>query len=909
MIEKPAFLVVSCLFLLIIIPSALLAGTLDQPLRDLIEVTGENDLLPVVVLMTDRYDMDELGKTVRSIPRTQRAEIVWTELSLFAVNSQADLMEYLAWESERGRVEGIHSLIACNGIAIEAQSAVIREIAERADVYTILDDSMDNNLLPETFNPNTDELDEIAWGIDRIHAPEVWANGYTGEGVLVAVIDTGVNYNHLDLCDHLWDGGAEFPNHGYDFYNDDNDPMDDNSHGTHCAGIACGDGTAGDQTGVAPDATLMCLKVLSNGGGGAASDVWAGLDFCIEHGVDVISMSLGWMIPMTSPAERGVWRAIFEATDAAGIVSAVCAGNERGAVEIPNDVRCPGNVPSPWRNPHETGVGSQGGVICVGATDDNNDIADFSSTGPSTWQTVPNFEDWIYPPGLICPDITAPGVNINSCWYADNEGYRSDYSGTSMATPHVAGVACLMFSKNPELLPVEIDSIIQVTAWDQGVLGKDNDFGAGIIQADQAVDAVDCVTGFLEGVVTDANTNEPVEGAVVYATRARADTTNANGHYMLTIAAGYNRVWLDMPPYTPFRADSVWIVAEETTILSIVLTVGLFETEPEAFDITMTDTTESHILTVSNPGSAPIDVTMQVMPDSETEPYEYMDQLFAMSVSEATGDNSLNGFVCTGTEFFVAGSNNSSNPNYIYRFSMDGDYLGSFIQPHSDEPDASLVGFRDLACDGTCLYGSSGNTISIMDPANGEELGVLEGVYNPNRALVYDPDRNALWVADSGSDLVALRLATGEEIARIDTDLRTHALAWYADDPDDKPLYILVRDRPPLGTSRELHKADPETGEIEFVMDLPVDEDYLVNGIAIVPGWNTYYTALAAIYDLPDGEDHIVGWELDMNVEWAVLEMENLTLEAGQSQDVRIDFGRLRAGKTGNLRSVYPRPL
>ncbi len=886
---KSKFWIVAILLCLMILPNTLFAGTMDQPVRELIANADDNDFLPVVVLMAERQEIAKIRDMVQGIPRSQRAPIVWEELSVFAENSQASLMEVLFWEMDRGRVQDVRSLIASNGISMKAQPAVIEMIAARSDVYTILDDSEDFDLLPATVNPGTDELDEIAWGVDRVNAPEVWEDGFTGEGVLIAVVDTGVNYNHLDLQDHLWDGGDDFPYHGWDFHNNDNNPIDDNAHGTHCAGTVCGDGTAGDQTGVAPDATLMCLKVLSGGGSGSPSNVWAALDFTIEHEVDVISMSLGWIINSTTAAERGTWRENFDATDAAGIVSAVAAGNERGWYPVPNNCRCPGNAPSPWRHPDETGEGSQGGVISVGATDASNGYASFSSQGPCTWQSVPGYEDWVYQPGLIRPDIAAPGVGINSCRHDNNSGYRDDYDGTSMATPHVAGVICLMFSKNMDLLTSEVDSILQVTAWDLGTAGKDTDYGAGIAQANDAVDAVYYATGYIEGVVTDANTEEVMEGVIVTASRGRVDTTDVNGYYNFEIPIGPNSVFVNLPPYTPFQVDSVIVDSAETTVQDIALTVGLFATDPEELQITMVDTTETHTLSISNSGSAPMDVELKIFPVIGEETDDFMDELFALSVSDSTGDNRLNGFVYGNGEFFIAGSNNTSNPNYIYRFGIDGEYLGSFVQPHSDDPGASSAGYRDLAFDGTYLYGSFTSDISVIDPETGEEVRVIDGPYNPNRAITYDPNLEALWVAEYGRDIIALDIETGEEITRIESELRAHAMTWYSADPDDMPLYILVQ-QSTNGTQRELYKADPETGEIVFVQDLPLEDERAVNGISVINVWETYYTVLTGMHDQSGGADRIVGWELDLYVGWAVLDHDQFTVEPGESEDVDIYF-------------------
>ncbi len=336
---------------------------------------------------------------------------------------------------------------------------------------------------------------EITWNVTKVNAPAVWSLGYTGTGIKVGVLDTGVNYNHVDLADHMWTDPS-YPNHGYDFANSDNNPMDDHGHGTHCAGTVAGDGTAGSQTGMAPNATIIALKVLDAGGSGQESGVWAAIQFIVDHGGDVISMSLGWQ--QAWGPDRLSWRNSFNNALAAGVISSVAAGNEGTSPGAPNNLRTPGDVPPPWLHPDQTLTGGISGVVSVGATDINDAIASFSSRGPVTWSTINPFNDYAYNPGmgLIRPDISAPGDNIKSLDYSSNTGYADGWSGTSMATPCVAGVMALMLEKNPNLTPAEIDYAIEMNALELGTAGKDNTFGAGRINALAAINALGLSANF-----------------------------------------------------------------------------------------------------------------------------------------------------------------------------------------------------------------------------------------------------------------------------------------------------------------------------------------------------------------------------------------------------------------------------
>ncbi|MBM3313300.1 T9SS type A sorting domain-containing protein [candidate division WOR-3 bacterium] len=437
------------------------------------------------VVLKEQFDSDQLHRLVEGMPRRQRRVEVARILRDFSARQQAGLLAFLA---EQGtEAQNVKSLWIVNAIYCEATPEVIRRLSERPEVnYVNYDLAYCPDLLEE---PETGTgTDEITWGVNKVNAPAVWDLGYTGQGVVCGHIDTGCNYNHSDLADHMWTN-SHYPNAGWNFENNNNDPMDVQGHGTHTAGTVAGDGTGGSQTGVAPDAQIMVCRVRTQADSVAESQCWEAMQFTVspplapDSGADLYTMSLGWYISWDP--HQAVWRQTADNIRAAGVSQIVAAGNER-SISPPNSCRCPGNVPPPWRNPQNTGEGSLSGIVSIGATDVNDSIADFSSRGPVTWASVPPYSDYPYPPGLSRPDVSAPGVDVKSC--SRSGGYTS-MSGTSMATPHTAGVVCLMLSKNPELTPAEVDSILEVTALDLGPAGKDNDFGAGRIDALAAVQA------------------------------------------------------------------------------------------------------------------------------------------------------------------------------------------------------------------------------------------------------------------------------------------------------------------------------------------------------------------------------------------------------------------------------------
>lgn len=479
-------------FMAVLCMSGFAQNVIDPLLAEEMGRRADDEKIKVIVIMKSRYDRAEMKRRADYfVNRAERREFVVNELKEFATATQYDLRHSLAEMQRHGLTTEPTVLWMANALYFDATKAAILDLAQRNDI-AMMGYAMEYNWIPDgeeaTPAPATREITQ---NVTQVHADQVWELGYTGAGVIVAVIDTGVNYNHVDLADHLWNGGTEFPNHGYDVKNHDNDPMDDHGHGSHCSGTVCGDGTGPSQTGMAPDATLMCVKCLDSSGNGGAQSISEGIQWAVEHGCDMFSMSLG--VPNSTVPDRTLLRHTCEAALDAGVVAAIAAGNEGSSqyqYPIPNNVRVPGSCPPPYMDPVQgENPGGQTCSVCVGAVDYNDNAAYFTSRGPVTWSNT-EFADYPYNPGigLIRPDVCAPGVDIKSINYQTNNGYTT-MSGTSMATPCVAGCMALMLSKDINLTPAEVCRILEETAVPLSE-SKSNTYGFGRVDVFQAVEAI-----------------------------------------------------------------------------------------------------------------------------------------------------------------------------------------------------------------------------------------------------------------------------------------------------------------------------------------------------------------------------------------------------------------------------------
>jgi subtilisin family serine protease len=490
---KSLFVLLAITFISVGITKA--QALLGENLITLLQAKEHGSLIPINIRLTEQYENQDLYQISLSAKNpTERRQLVINELKQFSYQSQSSLLDYLNQKVSEGSVENIHTFWLGNMIHCSVETTLIYKLAERKDIayidYNREFESLTTEIKSEFqssdafSSPNNDQskTPSIAWNVTHINADQVWEQGFSGQDVIVAVLDGGVNYEHTDLQGNLWEHPL-FPFHGYNFVENNFQPMDFSGHGTHCAGIVAGNGSSGVITGVAPNAKIMAVKVLNDQGGGNQANVWAGIEFAVEYGADVINMSLGFLI--SNNPDRAMMRTVLNNARNAGVISTVAAGNEGGSstILVPYQVRTPGDVPPPWLNPDQTLTGGTSGVVSVGSINSNNAVASNSSRGPVEWGTVNGYNDYAFNPGmgLIRPDIVSPGVQITSLDAANTTGYTIK-SGTSMAAPAVAGVIALMLSKNPYLLPEEISQILEESA-NALSFAKSNISGSGVVNA------------------------------------------------------------------------------------------------------------------------------------------------------------------------------------------------------------------------------------------------------------------------------------------------------------------------------------------------------------------------------------------------------------------------------------------
>ncbi len=570
----------------------------------------ENEPIPFIVYLKAQADVEAAANAVTIRPQSEADEVarrraIVETLQQTAQNSQGGILNLLNDPNRIGilSTSNVKSLWIVNAVAATGSLDTVSELAKRDEVKIIrLDKVIQINLptedsaidlsanqdtslpcAPPACRPNLTSAEadvfiqnqqSIEWGISAIRADFVQtALNIDGSGIVVANMDTGVDWLHPDLETRYrgYTGAGHLPNHVGNWYDATGDgalyPIDGNGHGTHTMGTIVG----GNGKGVAPGATWIAVKAFTSAGTGTTSAIHDAFQWLLAPNgdpalaPDIVNNSWGNINGASTEYEPDV-----QALLAAGIYPIFSAGNNG-----PNS----GTVGSP---------GSFDISLAVGAISDDDQITNFSSRGPSPW-------------GSIKPNISAPGKNVLSAFPGGAYQYLD---GTSMAAPHVSGVAALMLQADPGLENnlAKISYVITSTSVPLGQVVPNNDFGWGRVDAYNAVMAV-AGAGTLEGTVTQASDSTPIDAATILISPRNGDpaiNTKANGSglYQQGLAAG------------TYDATAFAFGFEPTTIFNLDITTGTATIQDFALTASPTGLLQGQVRAQGS--SAPLSATITI---------------------------------------------------------------------------------------------------------------------------------------------------------------------------------------------------------------------------------------------------------------------------------------------------------
>jgi subtilisin family serine protease len=462
------------ILLILLLVSISFAGTVDPGLESKIASSNPNILHSTLIFMKNQLDVSAMKRQhdLSNATLAERHRDVITSLQRIAGETQSDLLSVLDVAKSKGSAGKVKGYWIANMISAEINAAQIKSIAAREDVEVIYSDFKGELIKPIFDYGDPPVITRREAGARAIRADSMWAHGYTGQGRLVMNIDTGVDGTHPALS-HSWHGNNGYPpaQSWFDTADPSNEfPHDEGSHGTHTMGTMCGRSTTTPDTiGVAFDAQWIAARAVDVTGGNIASAFQWGADpdgnpNTVEDMPDVISNSWG-SLPQPGAECPPDFYTLIDNCEAAGAVVVFAAGNEGPGAQT---LRIPANrITTPYN------------VFSVGAIDGNSNsfpIASFSSRGPSQCDGT-----------TIKPEVVAPGVNVRSS--VPGGTYESNWSGTSMACPHVAGAVALLRQVNPNASVDTIKWALIHSARDLPLSnpnGEENTYGWGIIDVNAA---------------------------------------------------------------------------------------------------------------------------------------------------------------------------------------------------------------------------------------------------------------------------------------------------------------------------------------------------------------------------------------------------------------------------------------
>jgi len=491
------------LFLLLVSNLSFSQVEISSRLQDALNTANPNDYIKVIVLLRSQVDFVSLDQQLvsKKVNIQQRAFQVITALKENAENTQSSLKNYLSVKSSTSDVFTFQSFWISNMFVVEAKPQIINELMNRPDVAEIDLDAILELDRPKEVEDYVDGIESVEPGLKIINAHLLWAQGITGQGRLVMDIDTGVHPNHPAL-NFKWRGTHVPSSQAWFDPLGTTVPSDCDGHGSHTMGTMVGySPSTGDTVGVAPDAEWIAAKTICSSphtSNSVAAFQWAidpdGNPATITDMPDVINNS--WYDPDITDECSGIYKTTLDAVEAAGIAVVFSAGNNGSGAST---ITKPKNINTNNVN-----------VMCTAAIDGNayiggntNPIADFSSRGPSLCGGTGSL--------LIKPEVSAPGVNVRSS--GSSTGYTV-LSGTSMASPHVAGAVALLKQFAPNLTGKQILEALYNTAVDLGAAGEDNNYGRGLIDVYAAFLSLGTPDSTSPDAITDLSVVSPTSNSL-----------------------------------------------------------------------------------------------------------------------------------------------------------------------------------------------------------------------------------------------------------------------------------------------------------------------------------------------------------------------------------------------------------
>lgn len=520
------------LTILLILCISATAGDIHPTLQEKVKTASVMEKIPIIIYLNDQVDLNMMEDYLKSltapnerVPNDLRYRTVITALMDIAEQTQPQVVSKMQSYVAKGDLSDVQRLWIQNMIVVKATPQTIEEISKWEEVQTVFYDGFLERERP-VYSAKAEGVGKASEaGLRAINAHRLWALGYTGAGRLVMNIDTGVNGNNLAF-NTRWRGTLPGVQPGWAWHDPANSttfPVDgdaSDNHGTHTMGTMCGVYTAtGDTIGVAPGAYWIASNSLIGGSPHTSRSIaafqWAanpdGNINTMNDVPDVVSCS--WFDPNITTTEcsgaSGYWGAV-DALEALGSAVVWSAGNSGPGVST---ITSPKN-----RNTNPVNF------YTVGALDGNTagyPIASFSSRGPSKCTAADSL--------MFKPEVSAPGVNVRSAFGTNS--FRT-LSGTSMASPHVAGSIALLKQIAPFMTGTELKYILMNTAIDMGTAGEDNTFGKGMIDLWRAYLALPLNMGYVKGnVTTDGSPLQNVQIDFVQNIQQLTGSTNVAGGY------------------------------------------------------------------------------------------------------------------------------------------------------------------------------------------------------------------------------------------------------------------------------------------------------------------------------------------------------------------------------------------